>query len=683
MSLRRSHFLPIAVLVSLIAAGSMALSPVNARVLRNRPVRPAFVEGPVVKGVGVRSALVHIRPEATIADGLAAARSAGAAIGTRYDVIKVFVAYATPAQFERLAKSPAIEALEANRKMKLFTNTSHKATRGQDVLDGAVTMPDGTIIDGRGIGVAEVDSGIDGTHPDLVSRMGGNVKIICSVPQFAASGANPELAFKECRGPKQAVELDDTDTPSLGGHGTHVAGIIAGTGAASNGLYHGAAPGATLYGVSVGTTISVENGLDGLAWVLENHDLVTPQIRVVSNSWGSGHSDYDPQNSPFHKATWLLQDALVADGVVVVFANGNDSGNGSASTTSGQCVNPTPGIICVANYDDRNSGTRSGAISTSSSRGAANDPTQWPDISAPGTSIISTCRATLPVCATGLMTSPPNSYATLSGTSMAAPHISGIVAQLLQVDPTLTPAEVENIIEDTAYKFQFGSAYGLLTDPYNTDNTSSFEKGHGLVDVVAAVQYVLNPPDPNATPSPTPTPTPTATQPPPPSQTTRYYFHSVGPTRIGPMDWAYSSGAFDATAPTGTSDATWTDVPVLGSTAADNPVEPNFSGTVTGAINSINLDFWAIAAEEGAQASEVSIVVNYWHNGVMTATAPFLAPVADPTQPFHVQHTLSGLNLPATDQPFSIAIRGNFINSAGFTVFYDSTNYPSGFSVTG
>ena len=500
-----------ALLVALLGAGLLIAAPVGATVID----RDAFIEAPVTKGAGVRSALVHVRPGFSLDEAVVAARGVGAEIGTRYKAIKVFVAYASPAQFEELAESDAIEALEANRKLKLFTNTSHRATRGQNVLDGDVTMPDGvTRIDGTGVGVAIVDSGIEGTHPDLAPNMGGNVKIICSAPQPLASGLHSELGFKECRGPKQVVELEDTDTPSLGGHGTHVAGIVAGTGAASNGLYHGAAPGATLYGVSVGTLISVENGLDGLAWVLANHDLVSPQIKVVNNSWGGGYSKYDPQNGPFHKALWKLQEALVADGVTVVFAAGNGGGNGNSPTTSGECVNPTPGVICVANYNDANSGTRDGSIASTSSRGKSDDATTWPDLAAPGSSIISTCRQTLPICATGMMSSPQNSYATMSGTSMAAPHITGIVAQLLQADPTLTPAEIEDVLEDTAYKFAAGSAYGIHQDPFNTDDTSSFEKGHGLVDVVAALQFVLDPdgaPEPGGEPTPEPTPSPTPT----------------------------------------------------------------------------------------------------------------------------------------------------------------------------
>jgi serine protease AprX len=287
-----------------------------------------------------------------------------------------------------------------------------------------------------------------------------------------------------------------------GGHGTHVAGIIGGTGQASGGEFHGAAPGATLYGVAAGTGLTVENGLDGLRWVLDNHDQVTPAIRVVNNSWGSGYRKAD-EGDALTGAMTKMQNELIADGVTVVFAAGNSGGTGSSPTTSVQCVNTTPGNVCVASYFDQNTGTRSGPVSSFSSRGKADDSTTaqneadlatWPDLSAPGEEIISTCRVTLPVCwaHAGQVLDPPNSYAELSGTSMAAPHISGIVAQLYQVNPNLTPDKVEDILEDSAYKFAFDVPdkwdASYTADPFNTNDTSSFDKGHGLVDVVAAVK---------------------------------------------------------------------------------------------------------------------------------------------------------------------------------------------------
>ncbi|MDQ3983046.1 MAG: S8 family serine peptidase, partial [Actinomycetota bacterium] len=287
------------------------LGPVEAAA----PDTPAPVDRQVLDAAGRTSALVHVGSGSSLEAGLAAAREEGLEIGTIYDAIDVFVAYGSAGEFAGLARADAVEYVEDNRRIRLFTNSSHRATRGQALLDGDVTMPDGKRIDGSGVGVAVIDSGVDGTHPDLASRMGGNVKILCTAPQFVASGALG--GFTECRGPKEAVPMADTDHPSAGGHGTHVSGIVAGTGAASGGTYHGAAPGATLYGVSVGTTITVENGLDGLAWVLANHDQVSPAIKVVNNSWGSSYRKYQANGDVLYSSTWKLQEALIADGVTV------------------------------------------------------------------------------------------------------------------------------------------------------------------------------------------------------------------------------------------------------------------------------------------------------------------------------------------------------------------------------
>ena len=108
------------------------------------------------------------------------------------------------------------------------------------------------------------------------------------------------------------------------------------------------------------------------------------------------------------------------------------------------------------------------------------------------------CRLYLPICATGL--DPQNgpgptdigTFNTISGTSMAAPHIAGVVAQLFQANPSATPAQVEDALKTTAHKFSNGAAYeaGAL-------GTTSFDKGYGLVDVVASAAACASPGDPN------------------------------------------------------------------------------------------------------------------------------------------------------------------------------------------
>lgn len=99
------------------------------------------------------------------------------------------------------------------------------------------------------------------------------------------------------------------------GHGTHVAAIAGGTGAASGGKYTGVAPGADLIGVSVGDALFIFWILAGFDWILENRELYN--IQVVNNSWGT-EGAYDASD-PVNEATRALRDA----GIAIVFAAGN------------------------------------------------------------------------------------------------------------------------------------------------------------------------------------------------------------------------------------------------------------------------------------------------------------------------------------------------------------------------
>ena len=263
----------------------------------------------------------------------------------------------------------------------------------------------------------------------------------------------------------------DTDTLSGGGHGTHVSGIVAGrpTTLSDGGQLQGAAPGASLVSISTGAVLLIVGADSALNWVLENHEAPCgagvpaaecPPIKVTNNCYGpTGGGEFDPNS-----ATVKLQRALAAEGVVTVWAAGNDGGDGSASVTNPPGQDPTGGILSVASYSDQDTGTRDGVVSEYSSRGASADPSTWPDLSAPGENITSACRPYLPICSTGL--DPRNgpglldvgTFNTISGTSMAAPHIAGIVAQLFQADPSATPAEIEAALKGTTYRFTDGAA---------------------------------------------------------------------------------------------------------------------------------------------------------------------------------------------------------------------------------
>jgi subtilisin family serine protease len=423
---------------------------------------------------------------------IAAARAAVDATGmrlvTEFERIGVVVASGTADQVEAARTQPGVTYLEGNSPISFAQETSNTATRGAEAVQ-TLTGANGSALDGSGVSVAVIDSGVDPTHPyfanpDGSSAVVANLKSVC----LLETNTSPDCVLP-------VPGLLDTDTSSGGGHGTHVSGIVAGrpTTLSDGGTLTGAAPGASIVSISTGAVLLIVGADSALNWVLENHEApcgagvsptVCPPIKVTNNSYGpTGGGAFDPES-----ATVKLQRALVADGVVTVWAAGNDGGDGSASVTNPPGQDPTGGILSVASYYDRDTGTRDGVVSEYSSRGDATDPSTWPDLSAPGENITSSCRLYLPICATGL--DPRNgpglldvgTFNTISGTSMAAPHIAGIVAQLFQADPGATPAEIEAALKGSAHAYTDGAPYETVGG-YST----SYDKGTGLVDVVAAV----------------------------------------------------------------------------------------------------------------------------------------------------------------------------------------------------
>ncbi|GGE24556.1 hypothetical protein GCM10011571_28390 [Marinithermofilum abyssi] len=303
---------------------------------------------------------------------------------------------------------------------------------------------------GKGVTVAVVDSGIDGLHPDLAmgDKTIQNVKMVLGNSLFGGDSIYLE-------------NVSNTDTTS--GHGTHVAGIIAGSGKAGGGTYKGVAPGAKLIGIGTGEGISILWALEAFDYVLDKRKEY--DIRVVSNSWGTT-GPYDP-NDPINVASKKLHDA----GMVVTFAAGNEGPDNNT-------LNPysvAPWVIGVA------AGTKDGKLADFSSRGIPGDPLVHPTITAPGQDIVSTKSSTGLVLNTlgtvkDIQSIEPQNlpyYTTASGTSMATPHISGVVALMLEANPSLTPDQVKNILENTARPM---SGYGR------------HQVGAGYVDAYQAVQ---------------------------------------------------------------------------------------------------------------------------------------------------------------------------------------------------
>ena len=423
-----------------------------------------------------------------------------------FDDWNIVFATGTGASILEAATLPGVIGAHPNSELEFFGNTATVATRARESWDAKSTstnpvMVGGSVVDGTGVTVAVVDSGVDGTHPDLAPAMVQNRKFVCTTPGLISTATNTcfgaTLLGSACADlDGWWVSLEDTDTTS--GHGTHVAGTVAGRGVASDGRFMGSAPGAGLVGLSTGEGLSILFAMEAFAWI--DCFAATHGIGVVSNSWGLV-AVYDPTD-PINVAV----DDLVSDGIAVLFAAGNDAGTGTTDMVNMYARNPTPGVISVANYDDADTATRTGDLDPSSSRCHSTTPgsaaAKCPDVSAPGTGIVSTrARTGLAVDAVGhplsgdgrflccaqstLQYSPY--YVGITGTSMATPHVAGIVALLLQANPSLTPAAVEDVLEDTAFQFTTSGGYSIA-DASNPTNGLDFGAGHGLVDAIAALE---------------------------------------------------------------------------------------------------------------------------------------------------------------------------------------------------
>ena len=439
----------------------------------------------------------------------AAAESAGLVVVETFEQVAVVVADGPAGAVRRAALQPHVSYVEGDLPVELSLDKAHRATRN---AEAQASRPAGRELSGAGVSVAVIDTGVDGTHPffrlpDGRSKVVANHKNVCHDLGYLLLRPPPNPT-DACWAP---VLTNDSDTGSAAGHGTHVAGIVAGVPTAvlspvvrREQAVAGAAPGASVVALSVGAGASIYGGNTGLNWVLNHHaqpcgpDVdarACPPIRVTNSSYGpAGGSSFDPDG-----VTAKLQRALVAAGVVVVWAAGNDGGDGSgkdaagrAQRTNGPGADPTPGVLLVASYDHGVDGTRDGQPSRFSSRGTAGSPATYPDLAAPGSYVLSSCRVTMPLCAgfpyDGPRPTDVGTFVHLSGTSMAAPYVAGVVAELLQLDPTLTPGQVEIALEDGAHRFSAGAPYEH--DPANPGSPTSFDKGHGLVDVVGAVARV-------------------------------------------------------------------------------------------------------------------------------------------------------------------------------------------------
>ena len=270
---------------------------------------------------------------------------------------------------------------------------------------------------GAGVGIAIIDSGIS-TDADFTK--------------------NPKV---------YTFATNSNSATDIYGHGTHVAGIVAGNGIASDGQYKGIAPDATLYAIKIADGTGMAYELDvvaGLQWVYENK--AAYNIRVVNISLNTT-TEQSYHNSPLDAAVEILW----FNSVVVVASAGNYWSDNSFNPIKASPAND-PFIITVGAIDEKGTTrTKDDAWANFSAIGNTSDGFYKPEIHAPGKDIVSVLSKDSPwktqyperVTSNG-------EYIRLSGTSMSAPMVTGVVALLLQDEPNLTPDQVKYRLINTA-----------------------------------------------------------------------------------------------------------------------------------------------------------------------------------------------------------------------------------------
>ncbi|MBP12737.1 MAG: hypothetical protein CMA71_04285 [Euryarchaeota archaeon] len=335
------------------------------------------------------------------------------------------------------------------------------------------TEPDMSLseYDGEGATAVDLDTGIDGEHPDFdCGEPWTGEKLIWSAKWTGVAW----------------IDAPNCNSDTSSGHGTHVGGTIAGNGDASGGRRLGTAKGATIVALGTGDGASIFAAVEGLEWTYQHSrpGLNDYNIRVVSNSWGT-NGDYNPSN-----AVTILTDMLTYENdVAVIFAASNSGGSGEESEDDlrTNVYANTPSAISVAALTHDAS-----AVTSFSSRGWKTQQHTWPDIGAPGRDIWATApRATAIDIST--RTQGDLYYMSISGTSMATPHIGGIATLLLAAAPSLGVADYQIEDHDQEQSAYFNeTAKGLQFDDWDDRNESRVHEIELILELTSHYDLLWN-----------------------------------------------------------------------------------------------------------------------------------------------------------------------------------------------
>lgn len=289
----------------------------------------------------------------------------------------------TAAEVNDLSQNDDIEDVWLDLPVQAWLDTSVPLIEAPQVWNAGLR--------GQGIKVAVLDTGIDVNYPDFAGRIAATESFVDDTPQ------------------------------DMNGHGTHVAGIIAGNGARSQGKYTGVAPEASLY---IGKVLD-NHGVGSMSAVMAGIEwaVLEQRVQIINLSLG-GRGPTDGTDA----LSVLCDEAVTQAGVVICVAAGNTG-------PRPQTIGPPGGaryVITVGAIDDAQQ------IARFSARGPTSDSRIKPDVVFPGVGIVAPQAE-----GTQLGAAAAPGYVTSNGTSMAAPHAAGVAALLLQANPNLSAEQVK------------------------------------------------------------------------------------------------------------------------------------------------------------------------------------------------------------------------------------------------
>lgn len=383
-----------------------------------------------------------------------------------------------------------VRFVEPNRKMTTFNAEGREMTNSEQVQQDLGYA-------GKGVEVAIIDTGTDGFHPDVQDNMLHNWQVVGTLftnqtgyVSSTADGIDVQTSVVDVE--QEAGVPVNTDEY---GHGTHVYGTIAGSGAASEGHYRGMAPEANVHSYSASAGIFLVFVVEAYDHILDQVKKEESDIRLVSNSWGSEGCEFNA-NSAVNIATY----AAYKEGILSVFAYGNsgpDTNTCNPYSTAPYVlgIGATDKVYKITGFSSRGKEDgnfdREAALANYEEYLAATTEEQaaWdheakpmglhrPSVSAPGANIVSAQNPGHPMTTSGTF------YGSASGTSMATPMVTGVLALVIDAyqqnnDGQLTPIDLIRLTEVTANKD--------IMEGYQTHDT-----GAGFVDAQAAVERAVN-----------------------------------------------------------------------------------------------------------------------------------------------------------------------------------------------